>query len=192
VEAWRFPERHLLLPGDEKDLMLFLSLHLDAAPLLPFPLSLPGFPFPMLFLLVTCKQRHGRHLAPLIPRFLLLPDVLRRCAALPATSPSKELTRGAFNRRRHHGFLAGNRPPPSSNSSSLAILRPGRPPWRVHGEPPVRPPPFLLLFPRRCARHGRPSPATESRSAWAVAQPTRPAWPSNVAMGPAVSGLGSS
>jgi hypothetical protein len=65
----------------------------------------------VLFLPVTCKQRHGHHLAPPIPRSPLLPDVLRRCVAPPETSPSKELARSTSNRRRSRGYLAGNRAP---------------------------------------------------------------------------------
>jgi hypothetical protein len=110
--------------------------------------------------------------------------VLRRSPSPSSTSPFKELTRGASNRRHRRGYLTGNELLHRRNSSTLAILWPRRPPRRVLGELLVRPPPFPLFLPRWSARHGWPPAVPGSRSAWAVAQPTRPGWLAYVAAGP--------
>jgi hypothetical protein len=119
------------------------------------------------------------------------PDVLRRSASSFSTSSFKESSRGGRNRPHRRGYLAGNELLRHRNSSSPAILRPSQPHRRVPGELLVRPPPFPLLLPRRSRRHGRPPEMPGSRSAWAVAQPTRLAWPAYVARAPSVSFSGS-
>jgi hypothetical protein len=71
------------------------------------------------------------------------------------------------------------------------------PKFVVSGHPPAKPTPpagsrrapspaapFPLLLPRRSRRHGRPLEVPGSRSAWAIAQPTRPGWLAYVAAGP--------
>jgi hypothetical protein len=110
--------------------------------------------------------------------------VPRRSASPSSISPPKELQPLAWNHRRRRRFLARNRPSLPPNSSSPAILRRGRPPRRFPGELPVRPPPSLLLFPRRSHRHGRPPAVPGSRSAGQRPRPTWPGWPTMWPSGP--------
>jgi hypothetical protein len=165
-----------------------LAMPRDAPLLSSFPWRPPSSPC---FLLVTCKQRHGRHLAPPSHALPSPADVLRRSGAPSSTSPLKESSRRALNRRRSRRFLTRNRGPPPPNLMAAAVLRPSRPHRRVPGENPVRPPPFPLLLPRRSRRHGWSPAMPMSRSAWAVAQPTRPAWRAYVARALSVSFRGS-
>jgi hypothetical protein len=102
----------------------------------------------------------------------LLPDMLRRCAAPLAASPSKELARSTSNRRRSRGYLTGNWAPPPLIPLPPALLWPRCPPRWTQGEPPVLLDPSPLRLPRHSAIPGRPSPVPGSWLAWAVAKPT--------------------
>jgi hypothetical protein len=113
--------------GDEKDPLETPS---DATPppssLSSYPLAaLPSSP------LVSLSLHHVQ-LTVTGTRRLALPfrappcssEVLRRSPLPSSTSPFKELTRGASNRRHHRGYLAGNELLRRQNSSTPAILRP--------------------------------------------------------------------
>jgi hypothetical protein len=125
---------------------------------------------------------HGCRVAPPFRASPCSSEVLRRSPPPSFTSLFKESSRGGRNRRHHRGYLAGNELLRHQNSSSPATLRPNQHHQRVPGELLVRPHPFPLLLPRRSARHGRPLPASGSRSGWAIC-PSRP-WPAKVALGP--------
>jgi hypothetical protein len=156
-------------PGDP------LATPRDAPLLSSFPWRPPSSPC---FLPVTCKQCHGRHLAPPIPCSPLLPNVLSRCTSPPSTSPSKELARSASNRRRHRGYLAREPSSPPPNCSP-----PNRTHRRTQGGPPVLLDPFPFFLSRQSAappwslagaRHGcgRPGHHTSVACWWASGPPS--------------------
>jgi hypothetical protein len=152
----------------------------DATPLPPphFPLSLAALlSFPVVLSLPPSRKAYSNRSSPPSAAVPCLPQPRRRAEKFPtpsSTSPFKELTRGASNRRHHRGYLAGNELLRRQNSSTPAILRPRRPPRRVPGELPVLLDPSPFRLPRHSSVPGRPSPVTGSRSGWATPQPTRP------------------
>jgi hypothetical protein len=166
---WRCP----ITPRRPSPLLPFLS---------PWPLFSPSPSFSLSLHHVKLTVTGARRLAPLSRASPSPADVLRRSPTSSSTSPFKELTRGASNRRHRRGYLAGNRAPPPPNSPPLAHLWPIRHHRRVPGEISFLLDPSPFLFPRRSARHGQPLPASGSRSGWAIC-PSRP-WPANVASGP--------
>jgi hypothetical protein len=144
--------------------------HASSPPFLPIPWPpFPFFPVGHSFSLSWLTVARARRLAPPSCAFLSPADMLRSSVAPPSSSPSKELTRGGRSRRHHHGYLVRNELLCCQNSSSLAILWPSWPCRRLPGEPLVWPPHFPLLLSRRSRRHGRPLPASGSRSGWAIA-----------------------
>jgi hypothetical protein len=147
----------------------------------PLFLSLPSsFPSPLSFSLphVKLTVTEARRLAPPYRDLPSPAVVLRRSATSSSTSPLKESSRRALNRRRSRRFLAGNRGPSLPNSPPPAVLRPNRDHRRPQGECPVRPPPFPLRFSCRSAVPGRPSPVTGSWSCWALlSRPGQPGLP---------------
>jgi hypothetical protein len=131
------------------------------------PAFLPRRPSPSLTrnLLVV----HGRRLV-LVSRAPPSPtDVLRISPSSSSTSPFKEFTRAASNRRHRRGYLVGNGALRQPNSSPPVCLGPIQHHRRVPGELPVLLDPSPFLFPRRSARHGWPLPASGSQSGWAIA-----------------------
>jgi hypothetical protein len=142
-----------------------------------FPWRPPSSPC---FLPVTCKQRHGRHLAPLIPCSSLLPDGLRRSLTPPSSSSPKESTGTAGSHRRFARFPRRSRARRCQNPPPPARLWPNQLRRSVPSEFPVRMGPSpASLMPRRRRRWAGRLSARHDRG-----QLTRSAWPADVGLGP--------